>query len=285
MCRWVFPMPLWAGIDETEARHAMDEQAIYTVLSRALLSARIGPGTKLGEHKLSAIFGVTRERIRKVLHRLGHERLIDVIPNRGAFVVNPTLDESRLVYQARRIVESGIVASLAAGLTDGQIAELKAHIKEEEAAIERGDRATSMRLSGGFHMILADMTGNGFILRQMQELIIRTTVLDAYFESDIAWSCGCDEHASVFDALTHRDAAGAVRAMTSHLSLVETRFRPRRAKPIAADLDTVLKDEIRRFTRANGKGARAAPSAARNGRSRGAASQTKGRKAPRAAAG
>lgn len=273
------------GIDETKVRPAMDEQAIHTVLSRALLSARIGPGTKLGEHKLSSIFGVTRERIRKVLHRLGHERLIDVIPNRGAFVVNPSLDESRLVYEARRIVESGIVASLAVRLTDGQIAELKAHVEDEAASIERGDRATSMRLSGAFHMILADMTGNSFISRQMQELIIRTTMLDAFFESDIAWSCGCDEHADVFEALSHRDGTAAVRAMTSHLSLVETRFRPRRTKPIEADLDTVLKEEIEKFRREDGKGEEAEPSVPERRHPRGTAPRAKAQKARRAAAG
>jgi hypothetical protein len=98
-------------------------------------------------------------------------------------------------------------------------------------------------------MTLAEMTGNSFVTRQMQELIIRTTMLDAFFESEIAWSCGCDEHRDVFRALAQRDGAGAARAMSTHLSLVETRFRPRRRKPIAADLVTVLQDEIGRFAR------------------------------------
>jgi DNA-binding GntR family transcriptional regulator len=228
---------------------ATDEQTIYTVLSRALLSARVAPGTKLGEHKLAGIFGVTRERIRKVLHRLGHDRLIDVIPNRGAFVVNPTLDESRLVYQARRIVESGIVASLAEHLTDRQIARLEENVDEAADAIRRGDRVTSMRLSGAFHMVLAEMTGNSFIVRQMQELVIRTTMLDAFFDSDISWSCGCDEHREVSQALARRDGPAAVRAMATHLSLVETRFRPQRTKPVEADLITVLQDETAQHMR------------------------------------
>lgn len=260
----------------------MDEQTIHAVLSRALLSARIGPGTKLGEQKLSDIFGVTRERIRKVLHRLGHERLIDVIPNRGAFVVNPTLDESRLVYEARRIVESGIVTSLAEHMTDEQIGTLGAHVDREADAIARGDRITSMRLSGDFHMTLAEMTGNSFVTRQMQELIIRTTMLDAFFESEIAWSCGCDEHRDVFRALAQRDGAGAARAMSTHLSLVETRFRPRRRKPIAADLVTVLQDEIGRFARdtAAEASARARPAS----RSRGANSARKSSDLPEARA-
>ena len=89
-------------------KRALTEAAIYEIMAEALLSGRLGPGAKLGEEKLAALFGVSRERMRKVLHRLGHERLIDVVRNRGAFVANPGLADAREIYEARRIVEGGL---------------------------------------------------------------------------------------------------------------------------------------------------------------------------------
>ncbi len=49
------------------------EDRIHRVISRTLLAGRLAPGTQLVETRLAAIFGVSRERIRKVLQRLGFE--------------------------------------------------------------------------------------------------------------------------------------------------------------------------------------------------------------------
>ena len=45
---------------------------------------------KLPEHRLAAILGVSRERVRKVLHRLAAERRLETLPQRGTFVPRPT---------------------------------------------------------------------------------------------------------------------------------------------------------------------------------------------------
>ena len=224
----------------------MDEEEIYEVLTSALLAARLAPGTKLGEQKLSTIFGVTRERIRKVLHKLGNSRIIEVIPNRGAFVINASLYETREVYEARRIVESGILLAIVETASDAEIAGLEAHILDERAALLANDTVISSRLSGDFHMVLARLTGNGFVVRQMQELVIRTIMLDNLFKAELSHNCSVDEHVAILTALKARDARAAVEAMTRHLLLVERRFKPAATTPKECDIDAVLRAEIGR---------------------------------------
>lgn len=224
----------------------MDEAAVHGVMARALLAGRIPAGTKLGEHRLAELFGVSRERIRKVLHRLGHERLITVERNRGAFAIDPDLGEARTIYEARRILEGGIVAHLTDMLDESGRARLQAHIASEEAARDAADRFTSIRLSSDFHMILGELTGNPMIIRPLQELVARTHMLVALFEPDASVTCQCEEHRTIVRSLAGRERFKAVRAMTTHLSLVETRLRPRVCDSVAAPLDTVLQQEIAR---------------------------------------
>jgi len=224
----------------------MDEEAIHGVLARTLLAGRVPAGTKLGEHRLADIFHVSRERIRKVLHRLGHERLIRVEKNRGAFAIDPDLSEARTIYEARRILEGGIVAHLTHVLDEAGRARLERHMAAEEAALDAGDRFTSIRLSAEFHTVLADLTGNPMIVRPLQELVARTQMLVAFFEPDAAVACQCDEHRAVFRALVGRERSKAVRAMTTHLSLIETRLRPRICEAASAPLEDVLRAEIAR---------------------------------------
>ncbi len=212
-----------------------DEEAIHATLAQTLLAGRLPPGAQLVETRLAAIFEVSRERVRKVLHRLGHERLIEVIPNRGCFVSNPNLVQAREIYEARRILEGGIVARLAGRLSDAQFKALDAHGKREHAALAAADRALSIRLSGEFHMLLAGFTDNPFVLRELQELVSRTSMLVAFFEESAASHCACEEHGDIVAAMRRGDAAAALKAMHTQLSLIETRLRPRAGAPALAD--------------------------------------------------
>jgi DNA-binding GntR family transcriptional regulator len=203
------------------------EDAVYRTLSRALLSGRLAPGTPLRESALADIFGLSRERIRKILQRLGTNRLIELVPNRGAFVATPSLEQARDIYEARRILEAGIVGHLAPTLDAGAAALLGRHMQEEADALSAGDRAESVRLSAQFHMILAEATGNHFVVQQMQELVSRTSMLVAVHEAGNAMQCSCAEHRDIFGSLVKGDGEGAARAMRAHLSLIETRLKPR----------------------------------------------------------
>lgn len=217
-----------------------DEAAIHAILSRVILSGRLPGRTKLGEVRLAELFGVSRERIRKVLHRLGHERLIDVVKNRGAFTVAPDLTEIRTVFEARRILEGGIVAHLADSLTDAGLVRLRDHVEREAEALRSGDRATWLELSAEFHFLLAELTENRIIVQQARELVGRTTMLATFFESSSGSQCGCDEHRAVFRALAAGERGRAVRAMSGHLAQVETRLKPFVCTDVAPDLESLI---------------------------------------------
>ena len=217
------------------------EELIHQTIATTLLAGRLAPRTQLVETRLATIFGVSRERIRKVLQRLGHARLLELIPNRGAFVASPTLDQAREIYEARRIVEGGIAGRLAGRLSRAQAATLREHARREQAALKRGDRALSIRLSGEFHTLLAECAGSPMVQRQLQELVSRTSMLVAFFEPAASSECACEEHAEILAAVLTADAGRAIKAMHTHLSLIETRLTPRPASRVAAvDADSEL---------------------------------------------
>src|SRR5918994_3045368 len=116
------------------------EDSIYERILAAIFEHRLPPGTKLGEDRLASIFGVSRARIRRVLPRLAHESVVTLEPNRGAFVAKPTIAEARDVFQARRLIEPGIVDQLMSqpelGATLGK---LRRHVATESKARAAGD--------------------------------------------------------------------------------------------------------------------------------------------------
>jgi DNA-binding GntR family transcriptional regulator len=241
------------------------EDAVHRVLSDALLSARIAPGAPLREVALAEVFGVSRERVRKVLQRLGAERLLELVPNRGAFAAAPSLDQAREVYEARRILEGGIVGHLAQSLDAAAAKALQAHVQQEEAAAAAGDRARSIRLSGEFHLLLGRATGNPLVVRELQHLVSRTSMLVALFEPARSMRCACEEHADILAPLCAGDGSGAMKAMQRHLALIETRLRPAPAVP-AGDAVSVISEDWAAWLAAQRKARRAPARGTASGR-------------------
>ena len=59
------------------------EEMIYQEMLDAILDRRLEPGMKLVEEELAKTFGVSRARIRATFLQLAHDKLINLIPNRG----------------------------------------------------------------------------------------------------------------------------------------------------------------------------------------------------------
>lgn len=200
------------------------DDSVHEALSQALFEGRLAPGSKLPEHRLAVIFNVSRERIRKVLHRLVAERRLDGVPQRGTFVPNPSPDEIRTVYRAHRVFEAGVLIQLANELNGMIMARIDAHLREEREAASRADRAASIRLSGAFHMLLVDSLDNAELSRFLRELLARSALMVSAFEPARHSLCAVDEHAAIAEALRSNDVERAVALSGEHFAHIEHRL-------------------------------------------------------------
>ena len=194
----------------------MVEQIVAAIMDR-----RLHPKAKLAENVLCEAFGVSRARIRSVFIKLAERGIVTLHPNRGAFVASPSPAEARDVYQARRAIERSIVTRAAQEITGEQIAALRAHITAETAAGATGDRREAIRLSGLFHMKLAQIAGNPVLTRFLEELVARTSLIIALFGAPRLSSCSRDEHSALLAALKAHDGALAADLMEQHLAHIE----------------------------------------------------------------
>jgi len=201
------------------------EERVFNAVLDAIMDHRLAPGTKLGERELSELLGASRGAVRAALARLGHSLLVELRPNRGAVIANPTAGETRDLFEARRVIESAVVRRLAGALNAKRLAELRAFVAEEQKAYERGDRKTGQRLSIRFHKLLSELAGNAELDRFMEHLISRTPLLTlAHKGSQLAY-CGAGEHREVIEALAKGDPALAVKRMSAHLTSLEGQLR------------------------------------------------------------
>jgi DNA-binding GntR family transcriptional regulator len=205
----------------TRAEREKSVDEIYERIYVAILEHRLHPGTKLGEERLADIFGVSRARVREVLARLAHEQIVELFPQRGAYVAKPTPEQARDVFEARRIIEPAVLRRLVDTLTADKVQRMRQHVELEADARRRGDKRAVIRLSGEFHTLLAELAGNSALARSMRELCMLTCLTIFLYDAPTAQSCRDDEHQMIIDAVAKKDRARAEKIMLEHLDHIE----------------------------------------------------------------
>ena len=112
--------------------------------------------------------------------------------------------EARDVFEARRLIEPGIVERVIAHPERRAIvARLRQFVAAEGKARAAGDTRSIVRLSGEFHMLLAELAGNAVLAGTMRELATRTCLAIALYDKPSVPSCLADEHVELSELLLH----------------------------------------------------------------------------------
>ena len=214
------------------------DAAVYGAIRRAMHMGRLAPGAKLQEPALARVLKVSRERVRKALHRLVHEGWLSAVPNRGTFVPALTVNEMREIYDVRSMLEGAIVRRLSEDHTTAAAKRLKAHIAEEKTAVRADDRGRLFELSGEFHVLLAELCGNDELTKLLRALLTRSTMHFSLAAPPHLQNCaGPHDHGDIAEAILSGKAEKAGKLMLTHLTgLVALQSaRPPGQKPVALE--------------------------------------------------
>ncbi|ARU88762.1 GntR family transcriptional regulator [Pseudomonas sp. M30-35] len=206
------------------SRSGTQDDVVYAHIFDAILEQRLAPGTKLSEEALGEIFGVSRTIIRRALSRLAHEGVVLLRPNRGAVVASPSVEEARQIFYARRMVERAITELAVQYATIDQLNELRQMVEDEQTSFSRGDRGAGIRLSGEFHLKLAEAAKNAPLVSFQRSLVSQTSLIIAQYESGSRSHCSYDEHNQLIDAIEARDTERAVNLMMHHMDHIDSKL-------------------------------------------------------------
>jgi DNA-binding GntR family transcriptional regulator len=213
--------------------------SIDHVILDAILAGRISAGMRLGEQALATLFQVSRTSVREALIRLEARGMVQVSPRRGWFVAEPSIEEAKEVFQARRAVEMGILRTMAT-IKPAAIDTLREHIRQERQAIASRDVAARSYLLGDFHVCMAEALGNRALADILRDLAARTVLIAALYQSTHEAAGSCDEHEQITDALAAGDLVRAAELMTAHIGHVEAGLTRRVDRDPLLDLRTAL---------------------------------------------
>ena len=192
----------------------------------AIINHRISPGTPLQEDALAEAFGVSRTVIRKALQRLAHERLVELVPNKGASVAKPSAEEARHVFEARRALERVLIEGvIARAIRQGDRRPRdRGRRGRKRKQPRRATRRSASSSPAPSTTQLATIGGNPVLTAFLTELVSRTSLIIALYESPGAVPCSHGEHLEIATATGERNRARAVQYMNHHLQHIEAQL-------------------------------------------------------------
>jgi DNA-binding GntR family transcriptional regulator len=209
-------------------------------LSDMIVENMLKPGEKLNERVLAQTLHVSRTPLRDGMKLLAGDGLIDLVPNRGAFVANPNPREVEDMSTALRAIEAatGELACLTA--SDEAIAAIRDTYDRMLKALRRRDRIECFKLEQQIYLGIARACGNATLQRLHHMLNAR--LYRARFISISAdpwgqgrWTMVVSALDAIIAALEQRDAATLSRLLKEHLGITWKQAQPA-AKAILAPM-------------------------------------------------
>jgi len=212
---------------------------VYDAIYQAIFERRLEPNTRLVEAKLAEALGGSRANVRQALLLLAQRKLVNIVPNKGALVAEPTETEAAEVFGVRRCLEREIVKLACQRCQPEDIERLQRHLETEQQARQQGDQHALIRLTGNFHLLLAEIAANQVLIDFLRQLIARSSLILEKFEHRGGHQCNEDHHSQLVQMLAAGDYDGAQQLMDAHLREIESTLSfHRKAKP--ADLAEVF---------------------------------------------
>lgn len=231
------PAPPASAVPVDQGAAAADKQSsiesIAHDIATAIVEKRLPPGTWLREEALGRVYSVSRTKVRAALLMLSKDKLIEMIPDKGAFVSQPSVQEAREVFAVRRILESEVVRLFIANARPRDYQVLEQHIKFERTALRQTITTGTVRekLLGDFHVALAEATGNHTLAELVRELVARSSLIAMLYHSSNDPHCSSDEHGDFLRLCRKGDVEAAVTSMIDHLERIEASLELGTDKP------------------------------------------------------
>jgi GntR family transcriptional regulator, rspAB operon transcriptional repressor len=220
------PKKVDGRIARTRARyHESLREEAYEAIKLRIITCALKPGEYVNELQLSATLGIGRTPVHHALERLALERMIDIIPHKGAIVRPFSLNEVRQIAEARLVNEVHCARLASERASDLNIAALEHVLAQTRHWASLRNVENLVLLDRAFHLELARAAQNDALaelLRGLHERSLRFWFV-SHGAPDRHERVG-RQHEAVLAAVRRRDQKAAEAAMRAHMESLRQRI-------------------------------------------------------------
>ena len=185
----------------------------YCILKERLVNCIYPPGTLLNEAQLAAALGASRTPVREAISRLEMEGFVKIMPKKGIYVTDISLNDVLQIFQTRIEIEPIAVRLAAPHLPREELLAFCGKFKGEAPDIQNG-----FRLDTAMHLFIIEHCGNRYIIDMMHRIFDENTrVIISSKQNQVQIHDARLEHLDILNSLLDKDTERAIALMQSHI--------------------------------------------------------------------
>jgi DNA-binding GntR family transcriptional regulator len=213
---------------------SLKEMAL-SIIKEAVLSKKLEPEKMYTEAALTNEMGISRTPVREALIHLASRGLIVYYPRKGFQIKCMTEKDVKDLFELRLALELTVIRHITANLTEESLAEIEKVWNQYLKIVQTGDPVGSIHANRDFHVRLAQLTENSYLINALDEIRDMTDLAGVRsLEVDSRTLEATVEHERIVVELKRRSLDGALRQMEAHIRTTEERVTARIRKANAS---------------------------------------------------
>ncbi len=208
---------------------------VYVELKRTILEGSFSPGEVLPEDFLTAATGASRTPVREALVLLQGDGLVEIVPRKGARILEMSSEELTELVEARMLLETAffdravgrIPLKIIETFKDDMaviIAEMQ--LIETTSPLWAKKRSEYSQLDFKFHRSLVEAIDNRFLLNDYNKLLDRVIVYSHHtiIKYPSFFMRSAKEHDDILNAILNGENEKAKKLLKMHLHQLDSRL-------------------------------------------------------------
>lgn len=191
---------------------------VFHKIREDILSGKYKENEELKEVAIGEELGVSRTPVREAFRQLELEGLIQIIPNKGAYVTGITVKDVKDIYMIRSKLEGLCARWATENISEEQMEEMEENIYLSEFHASKGHSEQIAELDNRFHEILYEACDSKMLehqLRDFHEYVLR--VRKKTLSQNKRSEASTKEHRMIMEAIKNKNADEAERLANIHI--------------------------------------------------------------------
>lgn len=189
------------------------KETVYHSLHEKLINCEYPPASMLNEVQLAEEFGISRTPIREALGRLQQDGYIRILPKKGIYVTDVTMNDALQIFQTRAEIEPIAVRLAGSHLPADELEDFYQKFTGEEPNLKSG-----LCLDTAMHLFIIEHCGNRYIIDLMHRVFNdNTRMVIATKQNEVKIHDARQEHRNILQLLIQQKYEEAEKAMRLHI--------------------------------------------------------------------
>ena len=191
---------------------------VFHKLRDDILSGKYEENEELKEVAIGEELGVSRTPVREAFRQLELEGLIQIIPNKGAYVTGITEKDVKDIYMIRSLLEGLCARWATEHITREQMEEMEENIYLSKFHAQKGHLEQLAELDNRFHDIMYEACNSKMLEHQLKDFhqyVLR--VRQRTLATNTRGRASNEEHRQIMEAIKAKDADLAEKLANQHM--------------------------------------------------------------------